>query len=34
MTDAPTIDTPEQYEAYRRRVVDFLWNEVEPLTRR
>ena len=25
-----TIDTPEQYEAYRREAFDFLWNEVEP----
>jgi alkylation response protein AidB-like acyl-CoA dehydrogenase len=25
-----TIDTPEQYEAYRREAFDFLWYEVEP----
>ncbi|MGI9659178.1 MAG: acyl-CoA dehydrogenase family protein [Gaiellaceae bacterium] len=24
------IDTPDQYEAYRREAFDFLWNEVEP----
>ena len=26
-----TIETPQQYENYRRKVFDFLWNEVEPL---
>lgn len=26
-----SIDTPEQYQAYRREAFDFLWNEVEPL---
>ena len=25
-----SIETPAQYEAYRREAFDFLWNEVEP----